>query len=93
MSFSFTVKRKSYSITATYSNGILTGNHYLVARLLSEVNYLEAEKHAFAGYNYSPKGKYINDPMAVKLTAEMIFPDITFHGDIPKMKPLPDGAV
>lgn len=93
MSFSFTVERKSYSGTVTYSNGTLTGHELLIIFLLTEINLCESEKLSIGGYNYSPVGKYLDDPVAVKLIAEFTFPNITFHGDVPKVKELPDGAV
>lgn len=89
MNYSFIVKDGKLTMDGTYNDGILTGHDYLVSRILDEVSYMDKANMAIPPYHYGPEGKYLDNPLAVKLIIEHVFgyENVKFVGDVPEIEP------
>lgn len=87
MRYGIIVKDGSTPLTASYDGGKLTGDEFVVTVLLDEIKFQQEEGRALVPYDYVPQGKYLDDPLAVKLIAEIVFDNVEFAGDVPEIEP------
>ncbi|MFC5772809.1 hypothetical protein [Ectobacillus antri] len=91
MKFSITANYYNMRGDLTYDNGVITGNPLLVDALIDEAGFRKGK--TIGVMNYKPAGDILEDPSATRLIMELIFTDITYHGDKPELPDVDDRII